>query len=79
MRLYQEALVVGVICVVIGTLVGALVGSVLPSDLPEVCREWNKYHAMEISLFLTGVVAHYAFELFGANRWYCENGVACQA
>lgn len=77
MRLYQEAIVVGIVCVMIGSLVGAIVGRVSPSELPVECREWNKHHAMEISLFLTGVVAHYAFELAGANRWYCQNGVAC--
>ena len=60
MRLYQEAIVVGIVCVVIGTLVGRA--------LPR---------ATGTSLFLTGVVAHYAFEAVGANRWYCQNGVAC--
>lgn len=77
MKLYHEAIVVGVVCVVVGSVVGGAVGLALPSKLPDECREWNKHYAMEISLFLTGVVAHYLFEMAGANRWYCKNGVAC--
>ena len=30
-----------------------------------------------VKLFFVGVVAHLMFEVSGANRWYCDNGVAC--
>lgn len=43
----------------------------------EACKVWNKYHSMEISLFLAGVIAHIGLELVGMNKWYCQNGVAC--
>ena len=53
-------------------------GRFMSVDLPKGCREWNKNHIMEISLFLTGFIAHIIFELFGLNNWYCKHGRACQ-
>lgn len=77
MHILSEAFVVGIIIVVIGLLVSFLVGPMLSVDLPKICEEWNQNHAMEISLFLTGFVAHLALEAVGVNKWYCENGNAC--
>lgn len=28
-------------------------------------------------VFIIGVLLHLIFELFGFNKWYCKNGVAC--
>jgi len=77
MKLLIEALVVGIATVIVGSVVGFVVGKMMGSDLPSVCKEWNKKHAMEISLFLTGSTLHLLFELVGGNKWYCKNGVAC--
>jgi multisubunit Na+/H+ antiporter MnhB subunit len=30
-----------------------------------------------LKIFWVGVVGHLIFEVVGANRWYCTNGVAC--
>jgi uncharacterized membrane protein YoaK (UPF0700 family) len=30
-----------------------------------------------VPLFFVGIVAHLMFEVFGANRWYCKHGAAC--
>lgn len=73
----KEAFFVGVLVVIFGTLVGYGVGRVFSSKLPEVCREWNKNHVMEISLFLTGVLVHLVCEYSGLNKWYCAEGAAC--
>lgn len=73
MKLAQEAVVVGLACVLLGSAIGAAIGPVLagpPGD-------WNRHHVMEASLFATGVLAHMIFEATGANRWYCKNGSAC--
>jgi len=73
-----EAIFVGVLVVAVGTVVGYAVGKFASVDLPAVCKKWNKYHAMEISLFLTGFLVHIICEYIGLNRWYCKNGNACK-
>ena len=76
-QLIIEAVVVGIITVIIGNVSGLLVGSLLKVDLPELCKDWNKYYTMEISLFLTGFLIHLLCEFIGINKWYCKNGNAC--
>jgi len=77
-NLLIEALYVGILVVIIGNLVGVLVSYFIGIDLPKVCKDWNKYYTMEISLFLTGVLLHLLCEYLGINKWYCNNGVACR-
>tara|TARA_B100000963_G_C22633171_1_gene676082 strand:+ start:65 stop:307 length:243 start_codon:yes stop_codon:yes gene_type:complete len=72
-----EAIVVGIITVIIGNISGLLVASVLKVNLPEICKDWNKYYTMEITLFLTGFLIHLLCEFTGINKWYCKNGFAC--
>ena len=76
-RLLTEAAVIGIVLVLIGLIVTALLPKSFKVDLPTECKEWNKKHAMEISLFFTGVLAHLLFEGAGINAWYCKNGNAC--
>ena len=73
----MEAFVVGIITVIVGNLVGFAIGKSLNVDLPGVCKDWNKYYTMEISLFLTGFLIHLICEFSGINKWYCKNGFAC--
>jgi len=75
-KLLVEAVIVGIMVVVVGSGVGYLVGRVNSVDLPKVCKKWNKNHVMEISLFLTGVVLHLLCEISGINKWYTKNGYA---
>lgn len=72
-----EAIVVGIITVIIGNISGLLVASMLKVNLPEICKDWNKYYTMEITLFLTGFLIHLLCEFTGINKWYCKNGFAC--
>ncbi len=76
--LIMEAVSVGILTVIVGNIVALMVSAFLKADLPSVCKDWNKYYAMEVSLFLTGVLIHLACEYSGINKWYCRNGVACQ-
>ena len=80
--LFAEAVVVGFVLVIVGLMVGALLHLTIPSAIdPQhqaFCEGWNKYHVMELSLFLTGVFAHLLFEATGVNKWYCSHGVACR-
>lgn len=78
LRLFVEAFVVGLLTVAVGSLVGYALSKAVDSDLPEVCKEWNKFYVMEISLFLTGVAIHLLCEITGINKWYCKNGFACR-
>tara|TARA_B110001454_G_C12673795_1_gene414944 strand:- start:914 stop:1153 length:240 start_codon:yes stop_codon:yes gene_type:complete len=78
MNLLIEGVAVGIVVLVVGTIVGFILGRFMSVDLPKACREWNKNHIMEISLFLTGFLTHIIFELFGLNNWYCKHGRACQ-
>ena len=73
----KEAFLVGISSIVVGTIIGFFVGMFISPELPEVCMTWNKYHAMEISLFLTGFFVHIISEYSGVNKWYCAHGSAC--
>lgn len=76
-KLLKEAIIVGIATVIIGTLVGFIIGRFFSSNLPKICKEWNKHHVMEISLFFTGFLLHIICEFTGINKWYCKNGNAC--
>lgn len=79
LQLLIEAIIVGIVTVVVGTGVAYVVGKFNKIDLPSVCKKWNKNHVMEISLFFTGVVVHFLCEILKVNKWYCTNGFACKA
>ena len=66
-----EAIAVGILIVIIGTVVTKLFFN-------SSSQSWNKYHVMEIALFLTGFFTHLFCEFSGINQWYCKNGNACQ-
>lgn len=78
MNLLIEACAVGLVVLIVGTLVGFIIGKFTSTDLPKVCRQWNKNHIMELSLFITGAFTHIIFELLGLNTWYCIYGRACK-
>ena len=78
MQILVESLIVGAMTVVVGSLVGFILSKIVSSNLPTVCKKWNKFHIMEISLFLTGVIIHLLCEFSGLNKWYCSNGRACK-
>jgi len=75
----KEAIGVGFLGMIIGSIIGKTLEKMQGISLPKVCNSWNKYHIMEISLFLTNFIIHIFCELIGLNRWYCLNGSACQS
>ncbi len=77
MKLLIEAVVVGIITVIVGTLVAFILGSFFSSNLSKICKSWNKNYVMEVSLFFTGFFIHIICEFTGINKWYCRNGNAC--
>ena len=78
LRVAIESVVVGIMTVIVGSIVGFVLAKIVSVDLPAVCKKWNKFHVMEISLFLTGVVIHLLCEVSGLNKWYCSSGNACR-
>ena len=76
-QLLQEALIVGIIIVVIGSIVSYIISKFNTHKMPPICKYWNKYHIMEICLFFTGFLGHLALEALGMNKWYCKYGRAC--
>ena len=78
MQIIAESAIVGVMTVIVGSLVGFILSKFIPSDLPKVCKKWNNFYVMEISLFFTGVIIHLLCEVIGLNKWYCLNGNACK-
>ncbi len=50
------ALVFAVVTVLVGALVGFVLKTLKPVEIPAECRNWNKHHIMEITLFITGAI-----------------------
>ena len=78
MQIIAESAIVGVMTVIVGSLVGYILSKIVRNDLPKVCKKWNNFYIMEISLFFTGVIIHLVCEFSGINKWYCLNGNACK-
>lgn len=78
-KVFVEAVIVGLVLVVVGKIIGALVWKVRGVNLPMACEQWDKNYSQEISLFLTGFLLHIGSELVGLNKWYCQHGHACTA
>lgn len=78
LQVLVEAIVVGVMTIIVGYAAGWLVQQVSPvNGLSEACKEWNKNYVMEKTLFVTGFLIHLLCEVSGINGWYCKNGSAC--
>lgn len=76
-QLIIEAIVVGISIMGFGTIASWMFSRYFKVELPPVCKNWNKNYVMEITLFVTGVLAHLVFEFTGINKWYCKKGFAC--
>ena len=70
-KLFIEAIVVGIIIMIIATPSSILASKILPTIND------NHYPVMYLSLFITGVSSHFTMEFFKLNKWYCTNGEAC--
>lgn len=69
--LIVEAITVGVVMMLAGYPCGLLASKLLPM------KGDDHRPVMYLSLFLTGLSAHFLFEVLKINLWYCSNGVAC--
>ena len=76
MYLLYEAIIVGLLLLLISIPIMHITRNIDLSSVPYL--QENKYIKYYISTILIGMVAHFAFEFSGANKWYCTNGNACQ-
>lgn len=70
LRVIKEASFVGLLTVVAGYISSFIIRPYFKVDLPEICKEWNKNHLMEASLFATGFLLHLLLEITGLNKSY---------
>ena len=54
-KLFYQAVLLGVVTVLLGLVLSVIFGSLKP-EIPKECEVWDKYYVMEIVLFFTGVV-----------------------
>ena len=73
MNFFMGAITLGVMMVVVGTIVGYFIGKLFSVNLPKICKDWNKNHVMEISLFVTGFSVFLLCEFTGLSKWYCKS------
>ena len=78
MKLLVEASIVGIATIIVGSIVGFIIGKCFSINLPKICKSWNKNYIMELTLFFTGFFLHIICEYLKINKWYCNNGNACQ-
>ena len=68
-----ESVIAGILTVISGVLISYIIKLFMPSNLPDICKDWNKFHVMEISLFFTGFALHLFLDITGVNKWYCKS------
>ena len=64
----KQAILFALLFVLIGTIVGGVIGKFFSTSLPSVCKEWNKNHVMEISLFFSGLLMYYVWHKFVKSK-----------
>lgn len=57
-KTFFQAVMFGVVTVLLGLLLSLVFASLKPS-LPKDCEMWNKYYVMEITLFFIGFITRY--------------------
>lgn len=67
-RIFYQAVIVGILTVLIGLLLSMALSFLKPELGPE-CEKWNKYYVMEVSLFLTGFILRYVMEHRVVNQY----------
>jgi hypothetical protein len=56
-----NALIVGLLVILMGYISILILGFFVPKitpELPDICKSWNDNHTMEISLFITGILTY---------------------
>ena len=78
-ELLIEALVVGLLLVIVGYLVTIGINKLFNRNLSDSFINLKKNKTLLIIFFLSGSLTHLLFEFLGGNKWYCKNGFACKS
>lgn len=70
-KTFIQALTFGIVVILLGTLF-VFILSVFKPELPQECQEWNKYHVMEMVLFLIGFSLRYILENVTIKQYLLE-------
>ena len=65
MNIFIRSLYTGIATVLVGLFVSFAIELTIYSKSQHNSKEWNKYHVMEIALFITGFLVNLLTELFG--------------
>lgn len=71
MNIFIRSLYTGIATVIVGLFVSFAIELTVYSKSEHKSKEWNKYHIMEIALFITGFLVNLLTELFGYKL--CKN------
>lgn len=75
-QLFIEAIVVGIITVVVGSIISRIL--MHTNNLKQTFQSipWNNWYTLEWSYFITGVFIHLLCEVIGINKWYLTYSAA---
>jgi len=62
-----EAFGIGLLTLIIGNI-----GFYLSMNKNDYEKKKKEYPQLNIILFLTGFILHFAIEIIGLNQWYCD-------
>jgi hypothetical protein len=67
-KLFYQAVLLGVVTVLLGLVLSVVFGSLKP-ELPQECEVWNKYYVMEVILFFSGVAIRFLLSTDMGNKY----------
>ena len=67
-KLFYQAVLLGVVTVLLGLVLSVVFGSLKP-ELPQECEVWNKYYVMEVILFFSGVAIRLLLSTDMGNKY----------
>jgi len=69
-----EAVLVGLLLIPF-TFIAGIISKVVTKkpSLPEICKSWNQFYIMEVTLIIAGILFHLVFEYLGINKRYVDS------
>ena len=67
-KLFYQAVLLGIVTILIGLVLSVIFGALKP-ELARECENWDKYYVMEIILFFTGVVVRLLLTTDMGNKY----------